>query len=199
MANQRAEGSHPEPAQLVRRISEGDREAEALLCRYYGPKIDFILRRRLKNPALVADLRQDTLLTVLLRLRETGIEEPEKLGAFLHATAVNLARNEARTYRRRNTHADTETLETIAAAAPSAPELVDRERLAASIRELIGELATARDRKLLRRFYLGREDKADLCRALDVTSEHFDRILYRARKRFREIAETRLGRDILGP
>ncbi|MEX2498044.1 MAG: sigma-70 family RNA polymerase sigma factor [Wenzhouxiangellaceae bacterium] len=196
METQTAEQQRLDTVELAARIGNGDRRAEAELARHFGPKIEFILRRRVRDHALAADLRQETLIVVIQRLRGDGIEQPEKLAAFIHRTATHLALNQARTYYRRNTHPDSDALEAAATSEPLAAELIDRQQLADAIRDLLGELRQPRDRQLLRRFYLLEEDKADICRSLEVTSEHFDRILYRARKRFREILERRLGRDL---
>lgn len=195
---QAAQQQRPDTVELAARIGNGDRLAEAELARHFGPKIEFILLRRVRDPALAADLRQETLIVVIERLRGDGIDQPEKLAAFIQRTATHLALNETRTRYRRNTHPDSEALEAAATSEPLAAELIDREQLAGAIRDLLGELRQSRDRQLLRRFYLSEEDKADICRSLEVTSEHFDRILYRARQRFREIIEQRLGRDFFG-
>ena len=48
------------------------------------------------------------------------------------------------------------------------------------------------------RFYLDDEDKDAICRALGLSYEHFNRVIFRARNRFRELLERRgFGRDDL--
>jgi RNA polymerase sigma-70 factor (ECF subfamily) len=51
----------------------------------------------------------------------------------------------------------------------------------------MAELPSARDRQLLYRFYLGEEDKERICVDLKLTSLQFNRVLHRARERFREL------------
>jgi RNA polymerase sigma-70 factor (ECF subfamily) len=51
----------------------------------------------------------------------------------------------------------------------------------------LDELGTPRDREILTRVYLRDEDKTDVCAALDVDATHFNRVLFRARQRFREL------------
>jgi len=184
-----------DPASLARRIGDGDADAEAELVRRYGPKIEFILRHRVREPSLVADLRQETLIVVLRRLRGDGLDEPDKLAGFVRQTAVNLALGESRTWRRRNTWPDDEAVTAAAASDPLIADRIDREQLARMIRQLIDELGQPRDRQLLRRFYLSEEPKESLCASLAVTPEHFDRILYRARQRFRQILARHLDGD----
>lgn len=183
-------------SEIVERIRRGDRVAEELLARRYGPKLEFILRRHAREPSLAADLRQEALIVVIERLRTDGLAEPEKLAAFLYQTAINLARGEARTYYRRNTHPDFEAVDRAATAEPLLADLLERAELATMVRTLLEELGQERDRDILRRFYLCDEDKDSICAALDLTAAHFDRVLYRARQRFRQILQTRLGGNL---
>lgn len=182
--------------ELARRIRQGDRSAEEVLARRYGPKIEFVLRRHVHEPALAADLRQEALIVVIKRLRGDGIAEPDKLAAFLYQTAINLARGEARTYFRRNTHPDYEAVDRAATAEPLLVDRLERRELAEMVRTLLDELRQPRDRDILRRFYLREEDKQSICAALELSAEHFDRVLYRARQRFRQILQARLGREL---
>jgi RNA polymerase sigma-70 factor (ECF subfamily) len=57
------------------------------------------------------------------------------------------------------------------------------------VRRLIGELDTDRDRQILYRFYIAEEDKERICADLELSSLHFNRVLFRARQRFKELLE----------
>jgi hypothetical protein len=52
-------------------------------------------------------------------------------------------------------------------------------------------MPSSRDRELLRRFYLNDESRDRICQDLELTSEHFNRVIFRARNRFRELLERR--------
>ena len=58
-----------------------------------------------------------------------------------------------------------------------------------AVRQLLESMTVERDRELLRRYYIYDEDKPQICRALGLDSLHFNRVLYRAKNRFREILE----------
>jgi RNA polymerase sigma-70 factor (ECF subfamily) len=179
--------------EIVERIRRGDSVAEELLASRYGPKLEFILRRHVREPSLAADLRQEALIVVIERLRSDGLDEPAKLGAFLHQTAVNLARGEARTYFRRNTYPNAEAVDRAATREPLLSDRLEQEELAGLVRRLLDTLGQARDREILTRFYLHEEDKESICASLELSAAHFDRVLYRARQRFRQVLEERLG------
>jgi RNA polymerase sigma-70 factor (ECF subfamily) len=62
---------------------------------------------------------------------------------------------------------------------------------AKAVRQVLQELPNPRDRALLVRFYLRDEPKADICRDLGLTEEHFNRVIFRARERLRALLERR--------
>jgi RNA polymerase sigma factor (sigma-70 family) len=194
LVNDSEAGSSSRASNLAMRIGRGDRDAEEELIRHYGPRLEFILGRHVREPSLAADLRQESLIIVLQKLREGSLNEPDKLAAFLYQTAINLARGEARTYHRRNTWPDSEQVDLAIGSEPLLADRIEKEQLAQIIRELLGELAQERDQQILRRFYLSEESKPDICRSLSVTSAHFDRVLHRARQRFRKILQHHFGK-----
>ncbi len=61
------------------------------------------------------------------------------------------------------------------------------------VRQVIGELKTERDRQLLLRFYLAEDDKEQICSDLGLSSLHFNRVLFRARQRFKVLLEQTAG------
>jgi RNA polymerase sigma-70 factor (ECF subfamily) len=176
-------------ADLVRRIAAGDAKAEAELVERYSRGVLFLLRRRSGDPALADDLHQETFRVVLERLRGRGIGEPEKLAGFVRATARNLFIGEVRKRTRRKTDDDSEAVErTVDVGHGQYAEAV-RAQQAAAIRELLGELGTERDREILMRFYLAEDDKEAICADLGLSSLHFNRVLHRAKQRFKEILD----------
>jgi RNA polymerase sigma-70 factor, ECF subfamily len=52
-------------------------------------------------------------------------------------------------------------------------------------------MPVARDREILVRFYLDDEERETICRELGLSEEHFNRVIFRARNRFRELLEHR--------
>jgi len=177
------------PADLATRITAGDATAEVELVRRYSTKIEFILRRRCRDASMAADLRQETFIVVLQRLRERGIDDPERLAAFIYQTAINLAIGEARTYHRRNTHPDWDVIASAADQQPLLSDQIEQEERAELIRNTLKALRQPRDRQILRRFYLTEEPKESICAALEVSAAHFDRVIFRARARYRKLLE----------
>lgn len=179
-------------ADLVRRIVARDVPAENQLVQRYRRGLCYYLGHLGAAPELAEDLAQETFRIALERLRREGLAHPAGLSAFLRGTARNLFLNERRKTWRRRTESGGDELGQAVTPAPSPLQTVLRDEEAAVVRRMIGELPTERDRQILLRFYVREEDKASLCADLGVDSLHFNRVLFRARQRFKELVERAL-------
>lgn len=185
-----AEDSGLEPqiaADLCARIREGSREAEAEMVRRYGAGLLYLLKRRTRDTELALDLRQDTFRVAIEKLRGSALEDPARLAPYLRGVALNLLVAQRRKDTRRATTADSEAIE-IAADERGGPfDHVSRDQVRQAVGVLLAELGMQRDRELLTRLYIRDEDKETICAALGVDSVHFNRVLFRAKERFRQL------------
>jgi RNA polymerase sigma-70 factor, ECF subfamily len=158
----------------------------------------FLLHRKVFDPALAEDLCNETFRVVLERLRREPLEDPAKIAAFLAQTARNLAMADRRKTTRRQTVTGEQSAIDEYAAEGSDPSLaVESRARAKAMRKVLEEMPNVRDRQLLVRYYLNEEDRADICRALDLSEVHFNRVIYRARERFRVLLTKRFARPDL--
>jgi RNA polymerase sigma factor (sigma-70 family) len=182
---------------LARQIGRGVRSAEETLVKRYGPGLLYLLKRRTADHELALDVRQDALRVVIEKLRAGGIEQPERLAAYLRGVGLNLLVAHRRKDVRRATTVDTEALETIADERAGPFDRLSNDQIKTTVRQLLEELPTQRDRDILTRVYLLEQDKEAICKALDVDSLHFNRVLFRAKQRFRELLERADGQGRL--
>lgn len=135
------------------------------------------------------DVVQETFRVVLLRLRGPGLADAQKLGAFLRRTARNLALAELRRAARTAASTDERVLGRVVD--PGGDPLVSmlRAEEKTRLRRALDRLRTGRDRELLSRFYLAEEDRESIRRDLGVTPRHFNRLLFRARRRLGRVLE----------
>jgi RNA polymerase sigma-70 factor (ECF subfamily) len=184
-------GSEPDEAavatDLVRRIAAGDPAAEGRLVDRYRRGLLSLLQHLGAAPELAEDLHQETFRIVIERLRQEGLADPAGLGPFLRGTARHLIAAERRKTARRRTWTDSEGLAEAPARTPSQLQTILEKEEAATVRRIIGDLHNDRDRELLMRFYVGEEDKEILCADLGLDSLHFNRVLFRARQRFKDL------------
>lgn len=174
-------------ADLVARIGRGERDAEQQMVRRYERGLLFLLKRRCGDPELALDLRQETFRIAIEKLRSTPLEEPERLAAYLRAVALNLLVANWRKDARRATTPDSDAVDVAVDHGSGPYDQVSDIELQRTVRALLSELPTARDREILTRVYLDEEDKDSICRSLGVDGAHFHRVLFRARQRFREL------------
>jgi RNA polymerase sigma-70 factor (ECF subfamily) len=176
-------------AALVSRIQAGDRTAEAELVARFSRGLLLMLRRLAQNQALADDLHQETLALVIEKIRRSEVREPEKLAGFIRSTARNLfiadRRKEAR-YRALDDGED-EGSRPLADRSPAALERVVAVEEAQLVRRLLAELRYDRDRQLLLRFYLSDDSKEELCADLEIEPQRFNKVLFHARERLREL------------
>jgi RNA polymerase sigma-70 factor (ECF subfamily) len=81
---------------LVRRVEQGDRDAEANLISRFEQRIRVMASSRLHGADAALDLAQDVLLAALKALRVGSLREPDKLPAFIAGIARNIINNHFR-------------------------------------------------------------------------------------------------------
>jgi RNA polymerase sigma-70 factor, ECF subfamily len=154
------------------------------------PGLRALILRRVRDPEVAADILQDAAVTTLEKLRSGEIAHPENLGGYLYRVALNHLRNHRRKDRSALSSAD--ALNDLPASENDPDwENVGGPQWATAARRMLEEMPVARDREVLVRFYLDDEDRETICRELELSEEHFNRVIFRARNRFRQLVEHR--------
>lgn len=154
------------------------------------PGLRALIIRRVHDPELAADILQDAAVTTLEKLRAGVIAHPEGVGGYLYRVALNHLRNHRRKDRGAVTSSDALEALPDPEREPEATG-ISRAQWAIAARRTLEELPASRDRELLVRFYLDDEDKDVICESLGLSARHFNRVIYRARNRFRALLESR--------
>lgn len=181
--------------ELVQRIAAGDTEAENQLVERYSRGLLLMLTARTHDAVLAADLRQDTLIVAIEKLRNDGLGEPHKLAGYLSGIARNLVIAHRRKQARQKTSSDTDLIDRCADQRQGHYEHIEAEENAALVHRLLAELRVDRDREILTRVYVYDQDKDSICSELSLDSLHYNRVLYRARQRLRELLEAHVATE----
>lgn len=155
------------------------------------PGLHALILRRARDPELAADILQDAAVTTLEKLRRDEIAQPEKVGGYLYRVAINHLRNIRRMHPAARCMVDVPEEELTVPQDDPEWDKVGRLQWAQEARRLLEAMPAARDREVLVRFYLHDEPKEAICRDLRLTGEHFNRVIFRARSRLRELLERR--------
>ena len=192
------DSADPEPqisTDLVERLARGDRAAIEDMDRRYRRGLVFLIVRRTGDMALAEDICQDTLITAIEKLCPvnghvpSGIDKAESLGAFLRGIALNKLTGVWRKETRRATTADTDTVAVAVDENPGPIEAIEADETRAAVKAILDEMPVPRDRDILISVYLRDEDRDSICQRLGIDAAHLNRVLSRAKKRFREAVE----------
>ncbi|MBU2977706.1 RNA polymerase sigma factor [Alteromonas sp. C1M14] len=176
-------------AELIERIVQGDRQAEKQLVDFYYQGLLFILYRQTEVMSLAEDLAQDSFVIVLRKLRNGDLRNANALASFIRQTGINTLIAYRRQQSRRQTD-NTEYCDAFEDTSSGLLQTVQKEDVARLVRSLLAQMSTNRDRDILTRYYLHDEDKQTICAHFDLTPAHFDRVLFRARQRLKNLVES---------
>jgi len=179
----------PFDAGYVRRLTEGDAETERHFVSYFSPLLLIKLKQRLRSREQLDDLRQEVFLRVFRSLRQgPGLQRPERLGAYVHSICNHVVLEYLRE-KSKPEHWYEPVEEQRDPSAYYERELVNEEQ-GRQMRSLINGMRS-KDRILICAIFLDERDKDEVCREQGVGRAHLRVLLYRAKKRFRQLlAET---------
>jgi RNA polymerase sigma-70 factor, ECF subfamily len=181
-------------ADLVGRIKAGERQAEVELVERYSRCVKIIISREVSDTAVADDLYQEIFWTVIEKVRQGSVREPEKLSGFVCGVARNHVMHYFRRAARREISIENEQAIHLPLAAPDQlKELLQKEK-ADLVWQVLKEMPNERDVQALIRFYIAEEDKEQICADLGLSSLHFNLVLHRARARYKELYERAMRR-----
>ncbi len=173
----------------VDRLRDGDPAVESHFFSYFRPFFQVMLRSRSAPPDAIEDISQESFTRVLLKLRKgSGINEPDRFGAFVCSICKNVWREKCRGDQR-NVAVDDSHYE-IADKVIDLDVLIESKDRVRQVRETLEEIP-ARDAAILRAMFLEEKDKDEICRDFGIDRDYLRVCLYRAREKFRERFEKR--------
>jgi RNA polymerase sigma-70 factor (ECF subfamily) len=170
--------------ELARRIQRGEPEAESVLVERFGGAVRNVHGSTRVDATTLEDLHQDTFRIAIERVRAGRLREPSKLAAFVLSLARKLAIEHFRELRSAD---GCEPEEELPAPEPDPLEDLLRTERAEVVRRVLEHMTCERDREVLSRLYIAGDDKDAICRDLGLSSAHFNRVLFRARERYRDL------------
>ncbi len=173
--------------ELVARIMQQDHEAEEEMVLRYQEGVYNIIYQVVRNHTIAEDLRQETLIKVLEKIRHGDVREPERLSGFICQTAKFIAIDFVRKMRSAIKAEDIDAAEGLTApSSDPSQQLLEKEK-AEVVRKVISEMTVQRDKDLLFRYYILEQEKETICADLHFSRVQFSRIIFRAHQRFREL------------
>jgi RNA polymerase sigma-70 factor (ECF subfamily) len=185
-----------EEAHTAARIVRGFRgtaeeraRCESELVERYSRGLRYLLARRIGDDERARDLLQETFCIAIAKLREIELEQPERLAGYLRGIAIRVAMNAGRRHKREPIALDSSDIAAIPDDERRPSQQVARDETQSAVRKILQSMPVERDRDLLTRFYVYDQDKQEICRELGLNSLHFNRVLFRAKNRFKKLLE----------
>lgn len=168
-----------------------NRESVAATLEQQYPGLLRLLRSKLRDEQLAADVLNQALVTSLEHFDAGRIADPAAIAGYVFQVAMNQWRNHRRKFdERRDNKTSLEVLDHDTAHASTAENAFDT-HLMSEVRALIQGLSTERDRQIVKRYYLDEDEKDTICRDLGLSPLHFDKVIFRARQRMKSLLEAR--------
>ncbi len=176
----------------VQRLRAADPATQQHFVAYFSELILIKLRARYLQQHVIDDIRQETFARVLAILkRESGLEHPERLGAFVNSVCNNVMMEQFRSSTRaQGFEEDFDP--------PDQNVDMDRalvcEQAQKQVKQVLAKLPE-RDRQILKQVFLEEKDKDQICRDMGVDRDYLRVLLHRAKSQFKaKLGETRLAR-----
>ena len=182
--------SNFDPCDIVTRINNGDQSAEIELIDFYSDRLQYILTRKFSDPDICKDALQDTFIIVLNKIKNGLINDSTKLTAFIRSTAINSALMIIRKNKKYIDASDSNIINNLTTPDLSSSEQIEQRQLATMVIDIINSLKNERDRTILTSFYISQLDKLQICQQLDITPNHFDKVIYRSKQRLKQLILT---------
>jgi RNA polymerase sigma-70 factor (ECF subfamily) len=159
--------------------------SELIRKNYVGLRL--LLTKRTGDYQVACDLLHEAVYITWEKWCKGQIQRPDQIAGYIFQVAMNLLPNwRRRVADRPERRASLEQLDRERIGNPS-DDFAEEEKIAAKLKDLIQAMRSQRDRTVLVRFYLKEEDKELICKDLQLDARQFDRILYRARQRLRQL------------
>lgn len=173
--------------ELAEKITAGEASASNEFVQINYSWLLFIVRNKFSKSNNHEDIVQDTFMLVIKKLQQGAVNNPITILAYLRTTAINIGFEYLRKDKKFASAVDQEMITIIADAKDDILSTLIWDDKISYVKKVIAELKIQRDKDILTKFYFDEESKVSICSKLDLSTEHFDRVLYRAKDRLKQL------------
>jgi len=169
----------------IQALRDGVPEISEHFALYFGELLSAKLRKQVRSPEMAEDAKQETLLRVLECVRrQSGLRDPERLGAFVLGVCNRVL---LETWRQAGRYQEIENCPEPADFRTSPEEIAAEQQSKRRVDESLARLPK-RDQELIRMVYLEERDRFEVSRQLHVGQAYLRVLLQRALVRFKRAA-----------
>ena len=178
---------YPFDEDYLRRLQQSDGATQDHFVHYFSGILHIKLRSRTLAADAIKDVRQETLLRVLVAVRINEVRQPDRLGAFVNSTCNNVLKEYYRN-QVKNQCVDLEDVDVTDAGADLEGNMMAQEK-AKSVRAVLARLSP-KDAAVLRALLQDR-DKDEICSELGVDRGYLRVLTHRAIRNFKDEYQAR--------
>lgn len=175
--------------ELAIKIISGDASASNEFVKHNYSWLLFIIRRKFSKSNNHEDILQDSFILVLNKLQQGMVQNPKTILAYLRTTAINIGFEYLRKDKKFTSAIDQDFLDLIEDTNSTILSKMIWNDKVKFVKKVIQELRQQRDKEILMDFYFNEFDKPTICKNLELTSDHFDKVLFRAKQRLKQLIE----------
>lgn len=184
----------PDWKTVVEQIRAGQPPGEEDLYRNLATGARLFLQRRLGTQD-VDDLVHDLFVIVVETIRRGDLREPERLMGFVRTVLHRqMSLGISRMIHKRETSIDLKSTADLTAAEPTPEQRAAAHQKAAIMKQVLKNMG-ARDREVLKRFYLREESPERIRMEMGLTETQFNLLKSRAKARLTELIQRKLDRN----
>jgi RNA polymerase sigma-70 factor (ECF subfamily) len=174
-------------SELARGIMSGDKYSGNEFVSLHYRWLLYVVRKKFSRVSSHEDIVQDSFMLVITKLQQGLVNNPDTIRSYLRTTAINIGYEYLRKDKKYISAVDQDSLDIFEDVTSDVLSNLEWDNGINHVKQIMTELPTDRDREILTQFYFEDQDKTEICKKLDLSSEHFDRVLYRAKQRLKEL------------
>jgi len=168
-------------------VQKGNQGAKARLIEKYERGIRIRIRHHIHHAHEREDLYHEVVIALINSIQRGKVQQPELLDRYVSGITRNIINAHiSHRGRRKNHQPINEELPEFTLHPQQQNELEKKERKQLT-HEMLNSLPIERDRLILSKFYIQEVDKAEVCKELQIDSLHFNRVIFRAKERFKKL------------
>lgn len=184
---QRHTVSEEQSLNQLKQIAAGDKEACQQFVVTHYQWLTVIVRQQFPYTDLYMDIVHDAFGLTIEKLKANEINKLESIKFYLRTAALNIGYSYLRKDKKFRSSLDQDLLFIIEDTQADVASSIEWEDNLVFVKQLIEEMKVERDREILKAFYLEDQDKLTICHHLEITPDHFSRVLFRAKHRLKTL------------
>ncbi len=174
---------------LLGAVADGDKVACQQFVTDHYQWLVIIVRQQFPYSDLYLDIVHDAFGLTIEKLRAGEIDKLESIKYYLRTAAINIGYSYHRKDQKFRSDMNQDLIHMIHDSGQTVMDDISWAETMAFVKDVMSDMTVERDQEILKQFYLEDKDKLTVCQNLNITPDHFSRVLFRAKSRLKSLIE----------